>query len=129
MFCINAVNEASEKDFAGKDTIIVISAITGRRVEKTAAQKARDARDPNAFDDGYAVRPMGAEMYYLTDRATADDLVSTDLFYSSVRPESEQLFFKLRNLSPVIVHTTGTRGSRSTNFGYRESNEFEDNCA
>ena len=79
-------------------------------------------RDDDGFSD--KSRNYGVEAYYLVDKATADRLMSTCLFFSTVDPEQDQIMYMLKGVEPVVVHR-----SAGTNFGYRTSNEFDQNCA
>lgn len=116
----SAVCEASEKDFDGRNNIVVVSVVTSVQVPKTEKELRR--RDDDGF--GTKSRNTGVEAYYLTDDRTAADLVSGCLFYSNVEPKAGQIMEKLKSLRPVVVHR-----SKGTNFGYRESNDFDRNCA
>ena len=114
------LNEAKESDFAGKDTVIVVGVVSQKMVQKKEKEMRR--RDDDGFSD--KSRNYGVEAYYLVDKATADRLMSTCLFFSTVDPEQDQIMYMLKGMEPVVVHR-----SAGTNFGYRTSNEFDQNCA
>lgn len=108
----------SEKAIFGDNNVIVVSVISARQVEKTAGEMRR--RD----DDGFATksRNYGVEAYYVLPSDVARKCVSTCMFASTVDPRNDQLLYILKDQAPVIVHT-----SKGTNFGYRESNDFDQN--
>ena len=102
-------------------TLIVIGATGKKLVKKSAAQMR------SKFDDGFefASKNTGCEAYYVVKNSFVEKLLKTNLFWSNVDPGEPQILNMLNEagLQPVAVHRSG-----GTNFGYTESNDFNDIC-
>lgn len=109
-----------------KNAIIVVGASTSQYVEMSPGE-AKRAMAKNGYAGKGGMKPLidAVEAYYIVPEKEASDLTATTLFFSNVDPEGDQLLYKLMKLKPVIVHTT-SRG-HGTDFGMRESNDFNDN--
>lgn len=116
--------EFEDENFA----IIVIGASMHSYREMSSKEYTR-SRANNYYYKGQVVpRIHATEQYYVMPRAEAESLTKTCLFFSTVDPENDQLLYKLKKYTPVIIQRSA-HGIYNTDFGMTSSNAFQDNIA